>query len=670
MELPPESFNDLFLSEAEEMLDAIEELVLDIETNGPQQESLDQLFRVFHTLKGSGSMFGFQRVADLTHHLESALDLARDGKLPLDRPLLELILSCRDYLQRLVSSQPPPESEDAPLVERIKKAYLAPSSATAEPKEAAHAAAPDAPFTLYHVRYRPGPETFAHGSDPAGLIDDLLALGEGVARLDPSTLPPFLEAEPEKCALSWEALIASEHSRAELLDPFLFEDEAHYQLQALEPLDAPLDQASLQARFRELEAPQGEPAEKPTQNQAPTRTEAPAAAEATSSAAESLRVASSKLDRLVNLVGELVVNQAQLNRLSEQLESAELQTTAEEAERLIDELRDNVLGIRMTPVGASFQRLRRLVRDLSAELDKSIRLECDGGQTELDKTVLDQLTDPLVHLLRNCCDHAIEAPEQRLAANKPAEGTVSIDATQQGSQVVLTIRDDGRGIDRKRLVEKATEKGLLAPDAALSQKEQLELIFHPGLSTANAVSAISGRGVGMDAVKRKIESLRGRLEIESEPGLGTTVRLFIPLTLSIIEGLLVSVGPDFYILPVELVTETIELEKRQRLANNQRNLIESRGEAIPYLRLRELFDEGEDGAPEIELTVILEQSDRRIGLVVDKVLGTQQTVIKSVGKLCDNLDCLAGASIMGDGRVALILDLQGLVARDAKRRAE
>jgi two-component system chemotaxis sensor kinase CheA len=314
----------------------------------------------------------------------------------------------------------------------------------------------------------------------------------------------------------------------------------------------------------------------------------------------------------------------------------------------------------MMPIGTTFTRFKRLVHDLSAELGKEIDLVTDGAETELDKTVLDQLADPLVHLIRNSIDHGIEPVEERLRSEKPRRGVVRLAAVHTGSNVVVSIRDDGRGLDKNRILAKAVSKRLVQPDAPLSDKEIFNLIFLPGFSTAEQVTNVSGRGVGMDVVKRKIEALRGSISIESEPQKGTTISLTLPLTLAIIDGLLVEVGSDQFIVPMSLVAENVELHRSERLRKNGRNVVTVRGELIPYIHLRETFGTHANQA-EIEKVVIVQHQDQRVGLVVNRVLGSHQTVIQSLGSFYGNVNLFSGATIMGDGRVALILDLAGLV---------
>jgi two-component system chemotaxis sensor kinase CheA len=374
----------------------------------------------------------------------------------------------------------------------------------------------------------------------------------------------------------------------------------------------------------------------------------------------SIRVGASKLDSLVDLVGELVIAQARLAQMAASRDDAQLVAIAEDVGRLSAELRDNTLNIRMVPIGTTFGRFKRLVHDLAAELGKEIELATDGAETELDKTVIERLGDPLVHLIRNCCDHAIETPQAREAVGKPRGGTVRLMAYHSGPSVFIEIRDDGAGLDAAAIRKKAVEQGLIAADSSLSEREIHKLIFLPGFSTAKRVSNVSGRGVGMDVVKRSVEALRGSIQIESESGKGTTIRLKLPLTLAIIEGLLVAVGDANYVLPMSLVEECVELSGEDIANAHGSHLATVRGQRVPYLRLRDWF--GISGErPPIEQIAITASEGQRVGLVVDGVVGQHQTVIKTLGRMYHDVNGLSGATILGDGTLALIVDVPALL---------
>jgi len=382
-----------------------------------------------------------------------------------------------------------------------------------------------------------------------------------------------------------------------------------------------------------------------------------------------VRVPSARLDRLVNLVGELVMNQSRLTQMMTQTGATELANPVQEIERLVAELRDDVLGIRMLPIGTLFSRFRRMVHDLAHELGKEVDLITEGTETEMDKSVLDQLGEPLVHLLRNCVDHGIETADERVAQGKPRRGTIRLSAAHMGSNVVVSIEDDGAGINRAAVRAKAIEKQLISVDASLSDKETLNLLLLPGFSTAKKITNVSGRGVGMDVVKRQVDLLRGSVVIASEEGRGTSVSLTLPLTLAIIEGFLVQVAESRLIFPMFAVLENVELLGSERGTKNGRNVVTVRGEMIPYIDLRTLFQmDGE--IPKIEKIVIVEHEEQRVGFVVDRVLGTHQTVLQPLGRFFRNVKVVSGATIMGDGGVALILDIASIINLANQRARE
>jgi len=386
-------------------------------------------------------------------------------------------------------------------------------------------------------------------------------------------------------------------------------------------------------------------------------------------AESSLRVPAGKLDRLVNLVGELVIGQTRLAQVAAEKDDPTLSSISEELERLSDELRDNALGLRMTPIGSSFGTYRRVVRDISAQKGKDIHMVTQGAETELDKTVIEQLNDPLIHLLRNSIDHGIEDPEERKSAGKPQQGTVTLAAEQAGGSVIISISDDGRGMDAEAIRAKAVERDLISESSDLTEKQILNLIFEPGFSTSSEITDISGRGVGMDVVKKNIDALRGSVEVESEPGRGSAITVTLPLTLAIIDGLQVRVGEEYYIVPLSAVNECVELTSEEKNKNRAGRLIPLRESLVPYIRLRELFNV--DGStPDIEQVVLVASREATVGLAVDEVIGQQQTVIKNLGRVYRDVRGISGATIKGDGGIALILDVDPLVRDVAQAEAE
>jgi two-component system chemotaxis sensor kinase CheA len=496
------------------------------------------------------------------------------------------------------------------------------------------------------------------GTSPLLLLNELRALGECRVKADTRAVPNLNLLEPELLYLAWEIELNSSCDVNAIKDVFIFiQEESEISIEE-SGCSSTVPQSAAPAASSALTPPSAVPlAPKPLEPQLEKKL---SLGQKNSSPSSTVRVSSERLDRLVALVGEMVMNQSRLTQVAVSAGDTNLSAPVEELERLVSELRDTVLGIRMMPIGTTFSRYKRLVHDLSAELGKEIQLATEGAETELDKTVLDQLADPLVHLIRNSIDHGIETSAERQAAGKAPLGTIRLSAAHIGSNVVISIQDDGRGLDVETIRAKAIEKDLIPSDAKLSREEILNLIFLPGFSTARKVTSVSGRGVGMDVVRRQIDALRGSIQLTSEKDAGTTVALTLPLTLAIIDGLLVQVSDIQFIIPMSAVAENVELPRADRSRNNGRNLISVRGELVSYLSLRANF--GLEGtAPDPEKVVIVRQGTERVGLVVDKVLGSHQTVIQTLGRFYRNIEVLSGATIMGDGRVALILDIAGLL---------
>lgn len=664
----PAHLAQTFLSEADELLNQIEEIVLDLEPGSTDSEAINRLFRAFHTIKGSGAMFGFDAVTRFTHHVESALDKVRTGSLPLSRRMLELILIARDEIKALLANPNRRDSGDSERSREIVHAInelLGAASSTSQPFSIP-AAAPAAPASSegegcrWRIHFKPPAGIAAAGQDPIALLDSLRELGTCTVRACADHVPLLGDLDPEQCYLSWEIEVATSAGLNAIKDVFIFvEDESELSIEQVkgeEPSPA-------------KPAPRSDKTVSSAKPKPQVRLRNPAPdSKAAAGKDSSVRVPSERLDRLVNLVGELVMNQSRLSQVAGRTEQADLCVTVEELERLIAELRDTVLGIRMMPIGTTFNRFKRLVHDLSGELNKQIELVTEGADTELDKTVLDQLGDPLVHLIRNSIDHGIETADDREKCGKPRQGTIRLTAAHMGSNVVITIVDDGHGLDLEKIRAKAIEKRLIKPDAVLTQQEMFNLILLPGFSTAQKVTNVSGRGVGMDVVKKQIDALRGTLYISSTKGQGTTISATLPLTLAIIEGLLVEVDRDQFIIPMAAVFENVELARSDRSRNNGRNVIAVRGELIPYVHLRETFEFAGD-EPELEKVVIVRHGSDRVGLVVDRVIGSHQTVIQSLGRFYRDIELLSGATIMGDGRVALIIDVAGLVHVVDRRNA-
>jgi two-component system chemotaxis sensor kinase CheA len=661
---------DSFLLEAEDLLAEIQECALALDGEGQSTEIVGRLFRAFHTIKGSGAMFGFDYVSKFTHHVETLLDAVREGKVAVSPQLTELVLAAADEIKRLLAVEPSVIPEPSEAREALIATLEAFSPVSAQLPIAANGlieidnSAARAQERPWQIVFRPCKDLFACGGNPLLLLRDLGKLGSMDVVAQMEDVPTLEDLEPGTCYLGWTVTLRTAADENAIRDVFVFvENGAELTIRPMANATYPM----------EVEAQAAVPVGKSLSLDRATKVESrvestqglerkPAATDAGKALSKesTVRVPSARLDRLVNRVGELVMNQSRLAQAALLAGTPEMANPVQEMERLVAELRDDVLSIRMLPIGTIFGRYRRLVHDLSAELGKEVDLVTEGADTELDKSILDQLGEPLVHLLRNSIDHGIESADQRVELGKPRRGTVRLSAAHMGSHVVIRIEDDGHGINRQAVRAKAVDKKLIAPEADLSDRELLNLILLPGFSTAERVTNVSGRGVGMDVVKRQIDALRGSLTVASEEGKGTRIALSLPLTLAIIEGLIVQVGGDQFIIPMAAITENVELEHTQRMQKNGRNVVVVRGELIPYIDLRAAF-QVEGDAPEIEKVVIVHHGDDRVGLVVDRVLGTHQTVLQPLGKFLRNIEVVSGATIMGDGRVALIFDIAAVV---------
>lgn len=653
-----------FRVEAAELLDATEQALLDLAHALDSRDLIDTVFRGMHTLKGSGAMFGFDALAAFTHHCETAFDSVRKGHVPATAELVALTLAAMDHMRRLVEDREGTSAGDQgeALLDRLH-ALLGDSGGGADAVDAARDPASadgcSAPRQGWRVSFRFAPEVLANGTNPLILLDELRDLGATNLSVDLSQVPPLDELYPTQCHLGWTLALPASVTREEIEDVFIFVlDDMELAIEAVS------EQAAAPDHPEELTARAEAAAASPASDAIPV---AEAKAGATSRLpSESVRVPADRLDLLMDRVGELVIVQSRLaqlagNGVSGPAGELALRSISEEVERLANELRDTMMVLRMVPIASLFGRFRRLVHDLARETGKSIDLETDGESTEIDKTVSERLADPIVHLIRNSCDHGLETEEERIAAGKPATGRLKLSAQQAGGEVLITIEDDGRGISRDRVRAKAESNGLIQPGQVLSDSELLQLIFQPGFSTAAQITNLSGRGVGMDVVKRTIEGLRGHIDMTSEAGKGSVITLRIPLTLAIIDGLLVRVGDGKYVIPLAAVEECLELSLEEDIRSRGRSMIQLRERLVPFLRLRELFATGTRPDP-YQKIVVIATGGERVGLVVDQIIGSHQTVIKSMSSLHRSIPSFSGATILGDGGVALILDVVQLVA--------
>jgi two-component system chemotaxis sensor kinase CheA len=691
-----DQYGQAFKEEAYELLAELETSLLELEETPGDMELIGRVFRAMHTIKGSGAMFGFDDIALFTHEVETVFDLVRNDKIRVTKKLVNLTLAARDQIRTMLNAYGGGDVADASVSAGIIAGLraLVPQVSTetasaAVPANTSQAAekmvrADDA--VTYRIRFRPEPDILANGTNPLGLLNELRELGPCNVVAQMCDVPLLRDINPEACHVFWDVILTTCKGVDAIRDVFIFvEDDCELKIDMIDDGTNPdgeeaykklgeilvergdLDIETMRAiiagqkRFGEILVEKGLVSANTVQSALVEQQHIKEIRQERQNqeVAASIRVPAEKLDILVNLVGELVTIQARLTQTAVGRHDAELESIAEEVERLTGELRDNALNIRMLPIGSTFSKFKRLVRDLSNELGKEIEMTTEGAETELDKTVIEKLNDPLVHLIRNSIDHGIESPEAREAAGKPRQGTVRLAATHSGDSVLITITDDGAGLDKEVIRAKAIEKGLLSASAELSEKEIFAQIFAPGFSTAQTVTSVSGRGVGMDVVKRAMDALRGSIEISSRRGEGTTISIRIPLTLAIIESLLVQIGVDRFLIPLSLVSECVELTRDDVANAHGRNLAVVRGKMVPYIPLRERFNiTGE--TPDIEQIVITQIDGMRVGVVVDHVIGEHQTVIKSLGKMYRDTGGVSGATILGDGAVALILDIPHL----------
>ncbi len=659
----------VFLTEAAELLEQIEIGLLDLTHRLDDKDQIDAVFRGLHTLKGSGAMFGFDALAAFTHHCETAFDRVRKGDVPASQELVAAVLAAQDHMRALIET-PHGDHEDksstllSSLHAAVNGSAGAPAVASPAPETTAPVDQDGGDRAGWTIRFRLPANAMANGTNPLGLLDELRDLGECRITVDKSKLPPLDSLNPSDIHLGWTVELLTDADRAAIEDVFIFVmDEMEL---AIEPILRAAKPAEIAAET--VTAPAVETTTKAATPAAAPAPQAAATDHKQAKAAENVRVPAERLDELMDRVGELVIAQSRLSQLADASIEIQLRAVSEDIERLSGELRDTMMVLRMMPVASLFGRFRRLVHDLSRETGKVIELETEGETTEVDKTVIDRLADPLVHLVRNSIDHGLETPDERRAAGKPEAGHVRLSARQSGGEVIITVKDDGRGINRERVRAKAESSGLIQPGASLSDQELLQLIFQPGFSTAQQITNLSGRGVGMDVVKKTVEALRGAIEVSSTPGNGSEIALRIPLTLAIIDGLLVRVGTGAYVIPLSAVEECLELSPEDDLRSRGRSFISLRDSLVPFIRLRELFNTRTQPDP-FQKIVVISTGSERVGLVVDQIIGDHQTVIKSLSKLHHDVATFSGATILGDGSVALILDVAHLVAAGQQQEA-
>ncbi len=711
-----------YIEESRGLLEEMESILLRLETEPQDEDTVNAMFRAAHTIKGSAGLFGLDAIVSFTHVVENVLDKVRDGELLVNDALVELLLKCCDHIGLLVTivaeAGEALDTEQAATGEALAaalKSMIGGAGVLDATMPAVHEARLDASGggqlegDNWHLSLIFGRDVLKTGMDPTSFIRYLSTIGDIVSLVtDDSALPGLSELDPESCYLTFEIEFKSEADKQTIEAVFEFV-QYDIKLRILPPpshlaafidriehasgntdmlgqllieagiltsheLDGALSaQEEMMGQDSGAKLPIGEVLVKEgvvhkeivdvaLEKQRQIR-------DTKAQEAKFVRVSAEKLDELINLVGELVIAGAGASLQAQRSGDVALHESTSVVSGLVEEIRDGALKLRMVEIGETFNRFQRVVRDVSRELGKEIGLEISGAETELDKTVVEKIGDPLMHLVRNAMDHGIESAEARVAAGKAAKGTLRLNAYHDSGSIVIEVADDGGGLKKERILKKAVERGIISPGQSLSDSEIYNLIFEAGFSTADQVTNLSGRGVGMDVVKRNIQALRGTVDIESAEGRGTTVRIRLPLTLAIIDGFLVGVGKSAFVVPLDMVLECIELPETDRRAADTRNYVNLRGEVLPFVRLRDQF-EVNAAAGKRENIVVVQYGGQKAGFVVDELMGEFQTVIKPLGNVFRHLRGISGSTILGTGEVALILDVPALVKLAVAREGQ
>lgn len=747
-------FKKKFLEEANDLTNNLENALLRLDINNVDESLIQEIFRIMHTIKGNSAMFGFKRIDEYTHNLESIYDLVRNNKISLSKEILDVSFIGLDHINTLLKHDNDLPADLNEKHEKLLKGLLKMvedlqnESKGAKPKVAESvppeptlvkeeqkveakieekASAEAKTITnenVFYIFFEPKPEIFKFGNNPFYLVEDVTKLGKAKVYPKYNKLPNIGEIDPQLCYTNWEIVLITESDINAIKDVFIFvEDDCNIEIIKIENIQAVdenfystldaigysdryIDPSSISSTIKanekdvakievevvepqievipenvvkekvvEIKAKQSElvvdavehTKETSKKHEVKVSDKKPVANTVVhkESSISSIRVSSEKLDGLMNLISEMVTLQASISLISNESENSELAVVSENLEKVSRRLRDTAFSICLVPLESILTRFQRLIRDVSVELNKEVQFITKGAETELDKNIIEGLTDPIMHIIRNSLDHGLEIKEKRIENNKPTKGTIKLEAYYSGTNVYIEISDDGGGINTSKLRDKAIQKGLINTEDQLSHKELLELIFSPGLSTAAKVTELSGRGVGMDVVKRKIKDLRGEVEIDSELNVGTKITIKLPLTLSIIDGLLVKVGETLYIIPLNVVNFIFSAPKSK--INSFNDLIVHNGEEIPYVYLRKEFNENDDENLDLQF-VVVNYKEYKVGIIIDKVIGEYQAVLKPIGKLFKHQDFVSGATILGDGTIALVLDTNRIIREFSQKQ--
>ncbi|PAY01386.1 chemotaxis protein CheA [Pseudoalteromonas sp. HM-SA03] len=677
MSIDLSQFFDVFFEESFEGLDIMEAELLNLQPGYEDSETINTIFRAAHSIKGGSGTFGFTSVANFTHVLETLLDQIRDGRRQLTAEHVNLLLQSVDCLRALLTALQAEEEPDLSNANELKVKFEEILGGKENvSSDTADSTSQGQESQTYQIDFKPLPHLFKTGNEPLYMLSELSELGDLETHAFCDAIPEIDDFNPEDCYLSWRLYLTTSYPESAIKEVFEWvEDDAEISITLCGGLFE--DDVSV-FTTPELESEKKETSSNETQNidvpKINPATKAKPEASKKSAESTSIRVGIDKVDSLINMVGELVITQAMLTQLGEQEPTentlAAMQEGLAQLAHNTRDLQENVMRIRMLPISFVFSRFPRLVRDTSQKLNKQVELKLLGEQTELDKTVMEKISDPMVHLVRNSLDHGLETPEDRIKAGKDPVGTVTLNAFHQGGNIVIEIMDDGRGLNTEKIKSKAIANGLIQATDELTIEEINELIFRPGFSTADEVSDISGRGVGMDVVRRNIQALNGSVEVTSAKGVGSTFTIRLPLTLAILDGQLVKVAKHTYIIPLISIVESLQIDiKKVSKVGNGLEVLRLRDEYIPILRLYQLFNHG-GAIEELDKTllVVVESDNHKVGLLVDDLLAQQQVVIKSLEANYQKVNGISGATILGDGRVSLIVDISGLIKLSGLKR--
>jgi two-component system chemotaxis sensor kinase CheA len=693
MSIDLEQFHQVFFEESLENLDVVEQALVEINIEDEvDSEVINSIFRAAHSIKGGSGTFGFTEVTEFTHLMETLLDEVRDGDRGLTQELVDALLkSCdclREWFDCLQTKQPINTEISQPLV-KIFESMLDEgnsSESSQSPMQADEAVTKNPSLEKeWLIEFIPETNILLTGNEPLRLFRELEQLGELQANANISNLPDFEMLTVDECYISWSLTLKTSGTKEDIEEVFEWViDDCKLKISEQSQQGSSTIEAEAEIKPEVQAGKKEQGSEKVTTEKAPVsdKTEAsknkksapaaPSKAASANNAASSIRVGIDKVDNLINLVGELVITQSMLSELGNHFDMSKIDRLSSGLEQLLQntkELQENVMQIRMLPISFAFNRFPRMIRDLSVKIGKKVDLQINGENTELDKTVMEKIGDPLVHLVRNAVDHGIEPLEDRIAAGKPETGTIRLDAYHKGGNIVIEIADDGKGIDAEVIAAKAIEKGVISDTTGMTDQQIFELIFEPGFSTAVEVSDISGRGVGMDVVRRNIKALGGRIDIESEKGKGSTFKVHLPLTLAILDGQLIRVGKEVYIIPLVAIVESIQIKPELvNCVSGNRTVYRLREDNVPIIPIYKEFGiESDNTELENALLVVVEGDGSKVGLLVDDLLAQQQVVIKSLETNYKKVEGVSGATILGDGSVAMIIDIPGLIHLATRR---